>query len=224
MAAHPSQYTFDLPHAVSYAPHDFVVTDSNRDAHAVATRAVAWAAPVMAITGPEGSGKTHLAHVFAHLHAARFIAVAQLGEILAETLLEGADAFVLELPDMVVQEEALAQLINAALAKQVLLLVTSRIPLAQRVVKRPDLGSRFKAIPEVVLQAPDDALLVALFAKAFADRQVRAGEDVVLYLVKRIERSGAQVARLVAQLDAKALAAGQALSVPFVRDTLADFR
>lgn len=217
-----SQYVFDLPHRVSYAPDDFVVTDSNRDAHALASRTVPWAAPVMAIVGPEGSGKTHLAHLFAHMHLAQFIDAAKLGEMLADVLLEGADAFVLELPDMVMQEEALAQLINAAMARQVALLVTSRTSLAHRMVKRADLSSRFKAIPEVLLHAPDDALLAVLLAKAFADRQLRAGEEVISYLLKRIERSGGAVQRMVAYLDSKALARGQGLSVPFVRDTLAD--
>ena len=220
--SHSSQYVFDLPHRVSYAPDDFVVTDSNRDAYTLASRTVPWPAPVMAIVGPEGSGKTHLAHLFAHMHMARFIDAAALGEMLADMLLEGADAFVLELPDKVIQEEALAQLINAAMARQVALLVTSRHSLAHRVVKRADLSSRFKAIPEVVLHAPDDALLAVLLAKAFADRQLRAGEEVVSYLLKRIERSGEAVQRMVAYLDAKALARGQGLSVPFVRDTLAD--
>lgn len=222
MVRTPSQYTFDLPHTTSYAPHDFVVTESNRDAHAVATRAVPWPAPVMAITGPAGSGKTHLAHLFAQHEGARFIDSGVLGMVLADTLLEGAKAFVLELPDILAAEEALAQLINAALAGQVPLLVTSRAPLSRRQVKRPDLSSRFKAIPEVALAAPDDTLLTVLLGKAFADRQVRAGEDVIAYLTKRIERSGSEVQRIAAYLDAGALAARQPLTVPFVRDRLND--
>lgn len=224
MAPPVSQYIFDLPHRVSYAPQDFVVTDSNRDAHAVAARSIAWPAPIMAVSGPTGSGKTHLAHLFAQMQGARFIDAAALGAQVAEALLAGADAFVLELPDTIAQEEALAQCINAVLAKEASMLVTSRVALAQRAVKRPDLSSRLKAIPDVKLHAPDDALLVALFSKAFADRQLRAGEEVIAYLVKRVERSGGAVGRLVAQLDRKALAAGQALTVPFVRDSLSDFR
>lgn len=218
----PAQYTFDLPHSISYAPDDFVVTQSNRDAHAVATRAVSWPSVVMAITGPEGSGKTHLAHLFAQRSGARFIDSVSLGAVLADTLLEGASAFVLELPDTVAEEEALAQLINAALARQIPLLITSRLRLAQRQVRRADLSSRFKAIPEVALCAPDDTLLAVLLGKAFADRQVRASEEVIAYLARRIERSGSEVQRVAGYLDAKALAARQPLTVPFVRDRLND--
>ncbi len=224
MASTPSQYVFDLPHAESYATEDFVVTDSNCDAFAVAMKQVAWPSRIMAIVGPEGSGKTHLAHMFAQGQAARMLDAAVLGNELAEGLLEGADAFVLELPDAIAQEEAMAQLINAAWAQEKTMLVTSRQPLAQRQVRRPDLASRFKAIPEAVLEAPDDTLLMMLFSKGFADRQIRAGEEVVAYLVKRVERSGATVRRVIAHLDHKALAVGKALSVPFVRDSLTDFR
>lgn len=217
-----SQYIFDLPHAVSYAPEDFVPADSNRNAHAVAAGAAPWAQRIMAITGPEGSGKTHLAHLFAARTGARIIAAAALGTKPADALLEGADCAVLELPDGALAEEALAQFINAALARETKLLVTARSPLAQRKVARPDLASRLKAIAEVKLEAPDDALLAMLLAKGFADRQLRAPEEVITYLVKRIERSGAAAKRAVAYLDARALAGGRALTVPFVRDSMAE--
>ncbi len=208
---------------MSYAPQDFVVTDSNRDAHTVVSDMQRWVAPVMALCGPEGSGKSHLAHVFAQVHAARILDVLELGEKLADVLLEGADAYVLELPDTFVAEEALAQLINEVLARQLRLLITTRARIAQRSTIRADLASRFKAMPEVLLHAPDDMLMEVLFAKAFTDRQLRASEEVIAYLVKRAERSGAAVLRMVAQLDAKALQSKQPITVPFVRDILADF-
>lgn len=220
MAGDVPQYTLALPHAPSMDEADFVETDSNRDAWAVATDAVAWPGPIMAIVGPEGSGKSHLAAVFAARHRAHVLAPEQLGTAPADALLKGATAVVLELPEVMVQEEALAQCINVVRATHVRLLLTARQRLAYWKVQRPDLASRLKAIPEVVLGAPDDALMQVLFAKALADRQLRVTEEVVAYALKRLERSGRAVQQAVAAIDAAALRAKAPITVPLVRGVL----
>ncbi len=68
-----------------------------------------------------------------------------------------------------------------------------------------DLGSRLKALPAVTLAAPDDALLRAVLVKLFADRQLAVDEQLVGYLVTRIERSFAAARTVVAQLDREAM-------------------
>ncbi len=214
-----SQYTILLPYAESYAPADFVVTPSNQAAHGLVT-GVLPATRIIGVHGPEGAGKTHLSHVFAERYGASFIAYERLADTLAETLVGEGDAFVLELPEGALHEEALAQCINAVLAGGKALLVTSQTGLAQRKVARADLASRFKAVVEARIEAPDDMLMQVLIAKGFADRQLRASEEVVAYLLKRIERSGRAVKEAIALLDREALAAGQAVTVPFVRDRL----
>lgn len=220
MAADAPQYTLALPHAPSMDEADFVVTDSNRDAWAVATDAVAWPGPIMAIVGPEGSGKSHLAAVFAARHDAHVLDATLLGTQPADAMLQDARAAVLELPDAMVQEEALAQFINAVRATDVRLLMSARQRLAHWPARRPDLASRLKAIPEVVLGAPDDALMQVLFAKALADRQLRVPEEVAAYVLKRLERSGRAVQQVVAAIDAAALRAKAPITVPLVRGVL----
>jgi chromosomal replication initiation ATPase DnaA len=64
------------------------------------------------------------------------------------------------------------------------------------------------AAPHVRLAPPDDALLAAVMVKLFEDRQVRVAPWLVNWLVARMDRSLASARRLVAQLDAAALAAG----------------
>ena len=63
----------------------------------------------------------------------------------------------------------------------------------------------------------------ALMVKLFRDRQLRVGEDVVLYLMARMERSFAAVADIVAAIDSAALERARPVTVPLAREILDDF-
>jgi chromosomal replication initiation ATPase DnaA len=63
-------------------------------------------------------------------------------------------------------------------------------------------------------------LLAALMVKQFQDRQLRVGEDVVLYLVARMERSFASVSGIVGAIDAAALERARPVTVPLAREIL----
>jgi chromosomal replication initiation ATPase DnaA len=73
------------------------------------------------------------------------------------------------------------------------------------------------AAPAVAVEAPDDALLGAVLVKLFADRQLRISEDLIAYLLPRIERSFAAAQEIVAALDAAALAGQRAVTVRLAR-------
>ena len=86
----------------------------------------------------------------------------------------------------------------------------------------PDLRSRLAAAPSVAVAEPDDALLEALLAKLFADRQVAVGPELPRYLVARIERSFAAAQAMVERLDRAALATGGPISLRLAHELLAD--
>ena len=56
--------------------------------------------------------------------------------------------------------------------------------------------------------------------KQFADRQVKVDEEVIAYVVARMERSLTRVKELVELLDARALAEGKTITVPFIKKVL----
>jgi chromosomal replication initiation ATPase DnaA len=74
------------------------------------------------------------------------------------------------------------------------------------------------------LEAPDDALLEALLVKLFADRQLAVGEELLRYLLARMERSFAAARALVAALDRAALAEGRAVTIPLARRVLEGYQ
>lgn len=213
------QYAFAMPLVPSYAEEDFIVADSNREAHALVTH-TALSVGIIAISGPRGAGKTHLAHIYARYFDTRFVPHEELGRVTADAILGHAAALVLEDVERVRADEALAQLINEVHARGRRMLITSGVKLAGLTTERPDLASRLRAAHEVVIRPPDDMLMQALLIKGFADRQVRVGEEVVAYLVRRLERSAPAVAMAVERLDARAMQVRGPITIPMVRDTL----
>src|SRR5262249_19091755 len=119
-------------------------------------------------------------------------------------------------------EMALLHLYNACTEAGVDLLIVSRKAPAAWPLALPDLASRLRAMPQIGIDAPDDALLGAVLVKHFADRQLRIAPAVIGYLIPRMERSFAAAAALAARLDELALASGRKIGLPLARRALAD--
>ena len=200
----PRQLALALPHAESFARDDFLTGTSNADALATIERWPDWADRVLALTGPEGAGKSHLAAIWAEKTGARRVSARALGETdLLGSLATGA--LVVEDASAELDERALFHLLNLVREEDGYLLLTARSAPATWGVALPDLASRLRALPVVTVSAPDDALLRAVMVKLFADRQLSVDENLIAYLAMRIERSFAAAREAVAQLDREAL-------------------
>lgn len=203
--APPRQLALALGHRESFARDDFLEGPSNRDAVALIDNWPDWPGRAVVLSGPEGSGKSHLASVWAATAGARRVAGRGLAEPdLPRALATGA----LVLEDVAPEtcdQRALFHLLNLVREERAWLLVTTRAqPLAEG-FSLPDLRSRLRALPVVSLAPPDDGLLRAVLVKLFADRQIKADESLVSLLVCRIERSFAAAVAIVERLDREAL-------------------
>src|SRR5712692_3055829 len=69
-----------LAHEESFAREDFLEGPSNHGALALVERWPDWPDRTLAIIGPEGSGKSHLAAIWAVQAGARFLSARALGE------------------------------------------------------------------------------------------------------------------------------------------------
>lgn len=200
---------------------DFIVTPSNQEAVALLDRWPNWPARTLTLCGAAGSGKTHLAQVWAQRSGASVTSGKALPDKL-EALLQHQAVIVDDgdaLFGSAAGEQALFHLYNHIQQGGAMLFISTQPP-AQATIALPDLRSRLRAAPLLTLQPPDDALLAALLIKHFSDRQLRVGQDVVDYLLSRIERSAAAAAAAVAALDAAALAKRSAVTVPLARIVL----
>ncbi len=204
----PRQLSFDLPLEPGMGREDFLVTDCNSVAFETITR---WpSAPddahALALIGPPGSGRTHLAEIWRTEHDALRCAPADLSVEAVPTLLSRGALVLEDMPGEGLDETALFHLLNLARQEGAFVLFTATASPATWPVALPDLKSRLAALPFVELEPPDDALLRAVLVKLFADRQLRVDEKVISYLLLRMERSLSAAERLVAALDAAALA------------------
>lgn len=86
----------------------------------------------------------------------------------------------------------------------------------------PDLASRLGAALQLVIGAPDDAMLAELIALYAEMRGLVLDETATSYLVPRCERSHMGVEKLVAAIDRLSLERKQAPTMAIWRDALAE--
>jgi len=214
------QLVLGFEHRPALGEESFLVADSNQDAVAWIDRWPDWPGRILAVHGTSGSGKTHLSHVWQRRSGAQRLEAGELDQAFLEAWPGKGTALVLENGDGGVNEIALFHVINLVREDQGFLLLTGREAPARWPVDLPDLGSRLAALTAVRLGPPDDALIAAVLTKQFQDRQLRVPDDVVDYLVARMERSFAAIGQAVAALDTLSLAERRAITVPLARRVL----
>lgn len=216
----PCQLALELGHRPALEREDFLVAPSNAGAVAWIDRWPDWPTVGLSIVGPAGSGKSHLACVFAARATAQVLEAAALDGESPRKLLGACTSCVIEDADRAPPGEALLHLYNVIMEREGTLVLTGRSAPARWTIPLADLASRLRAMPTTILRPPDEALIAAVMIKQFADRQLRVGEEVIAYLVTRIERSLDAAGRAVAALDRAALRAGRPVTIALAREIL----
>lgn len=204
----PEQLIFDLPLNTAFGRADFFVSPAND----VAVRQIEawpnWAMAKLVLCGPKGSGKSHLAHIWAEEVGAIVVSASALAYERLETLAE--QPVVVEDVHLLAQnsdgEEALFHLHNLMQQAGHPLLMTGKGFVVEWGIALPDLASRLNGTQLASLAAPDDALLSMLMVKLFTDRQIIVEPALIAYIVKRMDRSFAFAGDLVQALDRASLA------------------
>lgn len=202
------QLAFDLPVSETFRREDFFVSPTNATALAALDAWQGWPGGKMLLVGPQGSGKTHLAHLWMQATGAALVRGAALATADIPELAGHGSVCVEDAEGAAGDPEAEAAFfhLHNIVTRSGALLVTATTPPRDWGLRLPDLASRLQAAPLTRLDAPDDALLSAVLVKLFADRQIAVPPNLIPYLVQRMERSLATARLLVATLDAVSLA------------------
>jgi chromosomal replication initiation ATPase DnaA len=216
----PKQLAFDLALDPRYGREDFLVSPSNEQAYALIERWPDWPDTIQLLTGPTGSGKSHLASIWATTAKAWTIDAFEVSADRVPHLVSNG-ALVIEDMDRADRDEAaLFHLLNLARERRASVLITCETAPLHWGLRTPDLLSRLRLAPAATLEPPDDALLKAVLVKLFVDRQLAVDTTVVDYIAVRIERSLARAAEVVGALDREALSRGRRVSRPIAAEIL----
>ena len=195
----PNAEQLRLPLERPLAGEAFVSSDSNAEAVRVLSRWPDGAGSVLALYGPAGSGKSRLAADWAERVGA--VPLNGVEAALVDPLeLEGRPVLLDCAPDA--DDESLFHLINLAHTGGGALLLVSRAAPRNWSVALPDLRSRLDAVRTVAVEAPDDRVLSAILRARFAERSIAPTDEVIAYLVRRLDRSADTAATAVERLDA----------------------
>jgi chromosomal replication initiation ATPase DnaA len=216
----PSQLVLPLTGAPALERKDFIAAPCNAQALAFIDAYPNWPATAAALYGPSGSGKSHLAGVWAKQAGAAVVEAAQLDDSVLTQLTDG-QPLVVENVDRVAgpaHEPSLFALFERGNP----LLLTAHEPPDSWPVLMPDLSSRYRALLAFPLWAPDDQLLIGLAGKLLADRQLVVPPQVVSVMVAKLERSPGAVRDFIALLDQRALSQKRAVNLGLLRELIGE--
>jgi len=218
-----TQFRLPLTAAPTYGREDFAVSGCNADALAQLDAWPSWPEGRLALVGPEGSGKTHLARSWAARADAVVIAAdaPQTPDLPAlrgrAILVEDADRRAGGLSD-----EALFHILNMAGVDGGSVLLTARVAPIAWGCAVPDLRSRLNALSVAAIEEPDDVVLRAVLERAFRAEHLKPDPDLYPYLIARLPRSAAEALAAAALLDEAALAQHRAVNKALAREVLGD--
>lgn len=222
------QTAFSFESAPEMGRDDFMVSNCNREAFSIVDSWPNWVANGLVVYGPKGSGKTHLAHLWAEkvnsLSAKPtkilFYDSCRVNMKNLERICDSGNAIVLENLNENVDEEALFHLFNHfSLNKKYMLWTAQKSP-ARTEFSLKDFQSRINMLPAVEIKEPDDIMLRALVVKLFDDRQLMISPDILEYIVNNTERSFAYVENLVKEIDELSLAYKTTVNYKVIKEAL----
>jgi chromosomal replication initiation ATPase DnaA len=181
-----------------------------------------WPLNKLILVGPEGSGKTHLASLWAEEVGAKILSSTDLMEEQISKL-SGKPVLIEDIHK--IQRNRPAETIffhlhNLLNLENTSLLMTSRLLPGRLNFILEDLQSRILGSSIAELEAVDDDLLSAVLVKMFADRQMYFSDKLLAYVLLRIERSYIAIKTFVEEVDSRAMTENRVIGKRLVRDIL----
>lgn len=193
-----NQLRLPLQHPEGARTDEFIVGEANSRVVHHLEHWGTW--PVMAalMIGPRKSGRSLLARLFTKRAGGQMIDDAERAP-----------------------EAAIFHAWNLAQADHKPLLLVADTAPPQWSVRLPDLRSRLAATPVLRIEEPDDELFAAVLRQQFFRRELDAREDVIAWIVRRVERTYLSLTRILDAVDNAAVHRDtRRVTIPLARPAL----
>ncbi|MBL8548103.1 MAG: chromosomal replication initiator DnaA [Hyphomonadaceae bacterium] len=183
------------------SPDKLVVAEANRDAAKLLTDWRSWPGGALALVGPSGAGKTHLALAWAVEAKARQVSARAAAEDAAAIFREAAGRLLIDDADSERDEAMFWRVLDLARTQHgAVLIVGASVP-STWPVAIPDLRSRLASLPVAKLGEPDEALMDVVLRRICREKFIQLSDDAAKYLVRRLPRTFAAAQAWVSALD-----------------------
>ena len=215
----PKQLAFDLPSRPALGRSDFFISDCNSIAVKLMEDWSSWPNRQHILSGPAGSGKTHLAGIFESKYKAIRMQEKDLNNNIFKSL-KLHENVILDNFENKSDEKILYSLFNLVDQDNKYLIINSNIPLTKMGFKLSDLSSRAKNCILAEIKDPDDDLIFALILKNFADMQIKVEKRLIDYIVKRIDRSYRKISNFIYKVDEISLKKKKSINLKIIKNLL----
>lgn len=203
------QLSLPLLLKVEYGEDNFVISSCNYEAYR-AIIAENWYNSRVMIIGEQGSGKTHLASIWAKKNNAQFVDTNFSFNTYTNIVVEDIDTLCGR-----ECEEFLFHLINYCQLNNLKLLFTANEAPAFNL---KDLKSRMQATQYFLIEWPDSELIKFIMLKQFSDRQLEIPFSVIEYASKFLPRNFSSIGQFIAKIDEFSLNKKRNITLPFIKD------
>lgn len=193
-------------------PSGFIVSLSNMEAYNAIHNTDKWHHNRLIILGEEGSGKSNLAEIWR-----KNIDAVSITNLEMDQYFDIDSPILLEDIEYVKNEQKLFHLINHCMQNRVPLLMTAR---SLPSFELKDLKSRINATHKVIIKNPDDELFSILITKYFTEHQLKVPQEVMDFLMTRLDRSYSNITTFLRELDKVSLSQKRNITVPLVKEVL----
>ena len=200
---------------------DFFISKSNEHIFNLLNNWPKWEKNFLNISGEKFSGKTHLINIFLK----KFKGVKLEGNSLTNEDLKRIKIYqniVVENINKKIDEKLMYTLMNVIDQDNKYLITTSVDPIVDINFELEDLKSRTKNFLLYSLEKPDDELMFALILKNLSDRQISIDKKLIIYIIKRIDRSYSKIFDFIYKIDEMSLKKKKSIDLKIIKEVLGE--
>jgi chromosomal replication initiation ATPase DnaA len=202
------------------SPETLVVAEANRDAARLLTNWRDWPGGALALVGPAGSGKTHLALAWALEAGARQLSPAASPDMGAALYGEAEGRVLIDDADGPRDEAMFWRVLDLARSRGGAVLVVGASAPAQWPASLPDLRSRLAALPVARLGEPDEDLLEVVLRRFCREQFIHLSDDAAKFLARRLPRTFAAARDVVGLIEADLAKPARPVTLPMAKRAL----